>query len=95
MQNSVIFQKRMLKGLTLKAAAKKIGCSHVILSMLEKGDITHPNIAKRVKDFYKLTDEEYYQLIPKNYRPGKDYDPDKYKELVPDISKGRRRGFVF
>lgn len=89
---SVIFQKRIDLGLTLRAAAKKLQISESLLDMIENGRVTHPNIAKRIQKLYKLTDEEYYQLIPENYRPGDKYEPTKYVHWndLPENSKGEK-----
>lgn len=89
---SVIFQKRIELGLTLRAAAEKIDISEALLSLVENGHVTHPNIAKRIKRYYKLTNEEYYQLIPENYRPGDKYEPTKYVHWndLPAKSKGEK-----
>lgn len=61
--------------------AKKLHISPLLLSMLEDDEscVTHPLIAKRVARAYKLTKEQRTMMLPENYRPGPDYDPNRYK----------------
>lgn len=72
--------------LTLTDMAKKLKISKYLLAHLEQNDeyVTHPHIAKRIADAYKLTDEQHNMMLPLNYRPGKYYDPDKYV-IDPDF----------
>lgn len=74
-----LFQKRIDLGLSLHEAAKGMHISDALLDVLENKGVTHPNIAQRVKRYYKLTNDEYLQIIPKIHRPGDDYDPDKFR----------------
>lgn len=68
--------------MTIKDAAVKAGCSCYTLENIEHDDqyVTHPNIAARIAKVYKLTRKQYLSMIPENYRPGPDYDPDRYVE---------------
>lgn len=60
------------------------GCNGTIserlIGMLEDdaASVTHPNLARRIADVYGLTDKQYIGLLPENYRPGPNYDPDRY-----------------
>ena len=44
--------------------------------------VTHPDIVRRIAKAYKLTKDQRTMMLPPNHRPGKDYDPDRYKEMV-------------
>lgn len=66
------------------------GASETLIKMIINGTVTHPNIARRISDEYKLTDEQYLELIPINYRPGPDYDPDKYMDPIDIYLKEKR-----
>ena len=56
-----------------------------LIEMLENGDVTHPNIAKRVAKAYGLTEMESYELMPEIHRPNSPlYDPKRYVEEDPD-----------
>ena len=70
---------RMEHGYSIEDMKWKTGASEVLLRMLEKGNVTHPKIAKKVGKAYHLTKEEIYELMPENHRPGEKYNPDKYK----------------
>ena len=60
--------------------AKKLHISPLLVSMVEDGHVTHPNIARRMQKLYGLTEEESYELMPPNYRPnGGMYDPDMFR----------------
>lgn len=65
---------------TFTAIAKKIKISEALLDLVENGHVTHPNIARRIQKFYNLTDSEYEELIPKNYREDS-YDPTQYAPI--------------
>lgn len=72
---------RKARSLDYYTIAKSLDISPGLLEMIENGDVTHPNIAKRIQELYKLTDEETEELIPENYRTSsKGYDPDKFKD---------------
>lgn len=58
------------------------GISPGLIGMVEHGDVTHPKIVEKIKDFFKLTDDEAEELLPKNRRPhDPEYDPDRYVAL--------------
>jgi len=64
---------------TFTAIAKKVKISEALLDLVENGHVTHPKIARRIQKFFKLTDEEYEELIPENHRMSSDkYDPTHY-----------------
>ena len=68
-------------GWSVEKMAKKLEISPFLLSMLEddESSVTHPLIAKRVARAYKLTKEQRTMMLPENYRPGPNYDPNRYK----------------
>lgn len=57
------------------------GISVALLGLLEEDErnVTHPALAEIIGKKYKLTRPQIILLKPENHRPGKDYDPDKYK----------------
>lgn len=63
--------------------AKKLHIGLLLLSMLEDDEtcVTHPEIVKRIAKAYKLTKEQKIAMLPENYRPDPNYDPDKYRIL--------------
>ena len=64
--------------------ARKLDISPGLLEMIESGDVTHPNIALRIQEFYGLSETETEELMPRNHRKGDaDYDPDKFKLPEP------------
>lgn len=73
---------RRKRRVTLKVMAKAAQCSEILLENIEHDDqyVTHPNIAERIAVRYELTREQYLGMIPENYRPGPNYDPDRYVE---------------
>lgn len=71
-----IIDKRTKFGITLKQVAKRIGVSEALLSMVEAGHVTHPKIARKIGQYYKLTELETEELMPKCRRPHDPaYDP--------------------
>ena len=72
---------RAKHGISREAMAKKLKISVKLLSMIEDNDqeVTHRDIVKRISAAYKLTREQRIMMLPPNYRPGPDYDPDRYK----------------
>ena len=66
--------------ISLEKMAKISRVPIVVLSHVEEdGWVTHPNFVKRIKRYYKLTDEEAETLLPENRRQSSpNYDPDKY-----------------
>ena len=70
---------------TYDTISRKIGVSSGLIGMVENGDVTHPIIVEKLKAFFKLTDEEAEELLPKNRRThDPEYDPDKY---VAEVDK--------
>ena len=56
--------------------------SEALIEMLEEDDtsVTGVKIAKRICKAYRIRSEEHkLSLIPENYRPGPNYNPDKHK----------------
>ena len=73
---------RMFMDWLPKEAAKKCGISEELYKRIEGGDVTHPNIVKRIQEVFKLTDEQAEELLPENHRPSSPkYDPDRYKAI--------------
>lgn len=91
---SKMIDYRINNGYLIEDMARKCATSETVISILERGGVTHPNIVWRVQREYKLTDEEANQLLPKNYRPGTpDYDPNKFvsrKDIGKRPSPGRK-----
>ena len=75
---------RLQHGYSFERMSWRAGTSEVLLRMVENGNVTHPKIAKQIGRAYELDEEDIYELIPENYRPGEHYDPEKYVEFVPD-----------
>ena len=71
-------------GYSIENMSRKSGASDVLLRMIERGNVTHPKIAKQIGKAYELNKEDIYELMPENYRPGEKYDPERYVEFVPD-----------
>lgn len=78
---------REKRRLTIKVMAQAAKVTEYTLECIELDDnyVTHPNIAARIAKAYKLTQKQYLSMIPENYRPGKNYDPDKYVEADRDF----------
>ena len=75
------FRKR--NGLTQDSMARICDCSRNLIDMLESSEkeVTHPDIAERVRKAYELTPEQADGLLPENYRKSSpNYDPNKYRE---------------
>ena len=67
----------------LRYVSRKTGVSETLLSMVESGEVTHPKIVKKIQTFYKLTDIEAEELMPKIHRPhAPEYEPDKFRHPV-------------
>ena len=79
---------REKNGYSVERMSRKSGASTVLLRMVENGNVTHPKIAEKIGKAYKLDKEDIYELMPENYRPGENYDPDKYVEHV-DVTNDR------
>lgn len=60
------------------------------LRHLEEDDeyVTHPNMVERIAKAYELTEEQKIGMLPRNYRPGPDYDPNRY--VIEDIDEAWR-----
>ena len=83
---------RESKNLSIEEMAQKCRISEILLRKLEGDDtsVTHPNIVQRVAKAYKLTKAQRAAMLPPNYRPGPDYDPDKYKIAAFDNPRDLR-----
>lgn len=70
--------------ISIDRMAAKLQISPTLLSMLEDDEscVTYPDIVRRIAKAYKLTKDQRTMMLPPNHRPGKDYDPDRYKEMV-------------
>lgn len=89
MKRDYMIAKRESLGLSREQIAKRCnprGCngrvSEKLLETLEEDDthVTHPSLAERIADAYHIKRKAHrLSLIPPNYRPGPDYDPDKYR----------------
>lgn len=80
MRHDYMIQCRKKTGLSLDEMARYLKISPKLLRLLEEDDctVTHPKIARRIKETYHLTAAQYLGLIPENYRPGPGYNPGKY-----------------
>lgn len=81
MPREYMIEYRRRKKLSIVNMAARLKISTGLLRLLEQDEysVTHPNIAIRVGAEYQLSKRRTEQLMPENYRPGKHYDPDKYK----------------
>lgn len=72
---------RRAHDISLSEMAGECRCSQTLLEMLESwdGEVTHPHIAERIARAYHLTRSQHRSLLPANHRPGRGYDPDRYK----------------
>ena len=74
---------RKNKGISLEVMSHNTGVSSGLISLIEGGYVTHPNIAKLLQKGYGLTDEETEMLMPEIHRKSSpNYDPKKYVALV-------------
>lgn len=79
---------RAERALDLASMAVQCQCSQKLLEMLEArdGEVTHPNLARRIARAYHLNRSQYRSLLPVNHRPGAEYDPDRYRcDGVPQL----------
>ena len=78
----IMIHTRKMMGLSAKKMAmQQYGISEVLLKMIEAGEVTHPEIAKKIQRTLNLTDLQTEELVPLHRRPhGGDYDPDRYTE---------------
>ena len=77
-----MIRRREALGLTVDQMAKKCEISPGLLRMLEDDDqcVTGQKIVERIaKQYTNLTRDQKIGMIPPNYRPGPDYDPDRYR----------------
>ena len=75
------------RGVTRDEMAKEVDISRPLLGMVVHGEVTHPEIAKRIAKVYDLSELEYEQLIPKHRRPHDPaYDPEMFMDHI-DRSK--------
>lgn len=75
---------RKKRCLTFETMAKVCKVSKTLLSMIEASEdvVTHPNIARRIGEKYRLTEAQIEGMMPENYRPSSpEYDPNKYRAL--------------
>ena len=82
MTRQYMIDRRKEKRISIESMARKVRVSVYTLECIEHDDqyVTHPNIAERIAVMYELTREQYLGMIPENYRPGPNYDPDRYVE---------------
>lgn len=67
-------------GITLKQMSTRSGISESLLSLIEEGGVTHPDIAKIFVSAYGFPEECVEEIIPKNYRKSdEEYDPNRYR----------------
>ena len=67
------------RDMTKKQMAGYCGVSELLLSMVEAGHVTHPNLVRRIQVAYGLNNIEAEELLPVNRRPhGGDYEPDRF-----------------
>lgn len=68
--------------ITLRMLSNRSGVSETLLSIVERGEVTHPKIVEKIQKVYKLTDSEAEELLPENYRKSSPkYDPNKFVPL--------------
>lgn len=80
---------REKRGLSYADISQRCGVSAGLISCIEGGWVTHPNIVSKLQKVYKLTDLQSEELLPEHRRPhGNDYEPDRYVEKV-DTSTDR------
>lgn len=77
---------RHAHGYSVEKMSRKSGASAVLLRIIERGNVTHPKIARKIGKAYELSKEDIYELMPENYRPGENYNPDKYVEHVDNTN---------
>lgn len=80
MSRQYMIDYRVMHGYSLTDMARKAGCTEALLEKIEswEDEVTHPKIVERIAKAYGLTEEQCVGMLPKNYRPGHDYDPDRY-----------------
>lgn len=66
-----------------KGNAQALNMSIGLLDMIKEGEVTHPNIARRIGLYFGLSDEETEELMPEIHRPSSpNYEPDKFVATV-------------
>lgn len=67
---------RLDNQLTFQTLQDITGVSKGIISMVEAGEVTHPNIVAKLQKFYDLSDIEAEELLPEVRRKSSPrYDP--------------------
>lgn len=80
-----MIEYREKRSLSYDDLSSRCGVSSGLIAMVERGHVTHPNIVKKLKKLYNLTDIEAEELLPENRRKHGDcYDPDLY---VHDVDR--------
>lgn len=81
MARDYMIAHRTAARISIDKMAAKLKISPYLLTMLEEDEacVTHPEIVKRIAKAYKLTKEQRTMMLPPNYRPGPNYEPDRYK----------------
>lgn len=74
---------RKITKIPVREIAKRAGVSPAVISLVEKGGVTHPKLARKIQIYYGLTEEEYLEIIPDNHREG---DPNRYTESSPPFN---------
>lgn len=90
---------RTERRLDLEPVANALDISPGLLDMIETGDVTHPNIARRIQELMKFTDEETEELMPEIHRKSSDkYEPDKFVHREPedfDLTKKKKEDIYY
>lgn len=80
---------RARKRLSVAEMAARCEVSPALIRILEENEnsVTHPEIAARVGAEYELSRRRTLMMMPEHHRPGKNYEPDRYKntEDLEDI----------
>ena len=75
-------QIRVEEGISLELMSNKTGVSAGLISLIEGGYVTHPDIARKLQIGYGLNDEETEMLMPEIHRKSSPkYEPDKFVDL--------------
>ena len=80
-----MIRRRTRMGKSRAQMAQMCRCSAGLLRMLEEDArcVTHPKIAARIAQAYRLGRTQAEMMLPPNYRTGDpDYDPDRYRQEV-------------
>lgn len=81
MPRDYMVKARKKQKLTITQMAARCAISTGLIRLLEEDEtsVTHPNIARRVGEAYGLSNRRTLMLMPEHHRPGKNYNPYKYK----------------